>query len=284
MQPRKFTSSHVEELKKKRRKIFKIKVIVFSVLFLLLLVGLYFLSKWNEINISKIEISGNKVLETQALESLVQEEIRGKYLWLFPKTNFVLLPRSKIKKELASTFRRIETISFDLSDTKTLKIEISERKPVYTWCGETIPDSTVRLEDHKCDFMDDKGYVFDEAPYFSGNAYFKFYGPTEGYYYGGENFNNYILFISNLKHIGINPVSMLLKPENEVEMYLSSNIPAPDAPKIIFNSQNDYLKLYQNLEAAIKTDPLKTEFKEKYNSLLYLDLRFNNKVYYKFKE
>jgi len=284
MQPRKFTSSHVEELKKKRRKIFKIKVIVFSVLFLLLLVGLYFLSKWNEINISKIEISGNKVLETQALENLVHEEISGKYLWLFPKTNFVLLPRSKIKKELTSTFRRIETISFDLSDTKTLKIEISERKPVYTWCGENIPDSTVRLEDHKCDFMDDKGYVFDQAPYFSGNAYFKFYGSLEEYYYGGENFNNYILFISNLKHIGINPVSMLLKPENEVEMYLSSNIPAPDAPKIIFNSQNDYLKLYQNLEAAIKTDPLKTEFKEKYNSLLYLDLRFNNKVYYKFKE
>lgn len=284
MQPRKFTSSHVEELKKRRRKIFKIKVIIFSILFLLFLVGLYFLSKWNEVNINKIEITGNKVLETQALEQLVQREISGKYLWLFPKTNFVLLPRSKIKKELSSTFRRIETISFDLSDSKTLKIEISERKPVYTWCGETIPDKTVRLEDHKCDFMDDKGYVFDQAPYFSGNAYFKFYGPTEGYYYGGENFSNYILFISNLKHIGINPVSMLLKPENEVDMYLSSNIPAPDAPKIIFNSEVDYLKIYQNLEAAIKTDPLKTEFKEKYPLLLYLDLRFNNKVYYKFKE
>jgi hypothetical protein len=283
MQPRKFTSSHVEELKKRRRKVFKIKFLFYFILFFIFLVGLYFLSKWNEINISKIEISGNKVLETQALERLVQEEINGKYLWLFPKTNFVLAPRSKIKKELSQVFRRIDNISFDLSDSKTLKIQISERKPVYTWCGEVLPELDSKPGDLRCEFMDEKGYVFDEAPYFSGDAYFKFYGPLEEYYFGGNNFNNYILFISNLEHIGINPVSLVLKTDNEVEIYLSANIAPPDGPKIVFNNKNDLLKIYQNLEAAIKTDPLKTEFKEKYSSLLYLDLRFNNKVYYKFK-
>jgi HAMP domain-containing protein len=284
MQPRKFTSSHVEELKKKRRKIFKIKVIIFSVLFLILLVGLYFLSKWNEINISKIEISGNKVLDAKVLEEQIQKEINGKYLWLFTKTNFVLVPRSKIKKELTENFRRIETISFDLSDSKTLKVEITERTPVYTWCGELLPDPTLKPETHKCQFMDYEGYVFDDAPYFSGDAYFRFYGPLEEYYFAKNDFNNFILFISNLEHIGIDPISLLTKSDDEIEIYLSSNTPPPNAPKIILNKKIDFLKIYQNLEAAIKTDPLKTEFQEKYSSLLYLDLRFVNKVYYKFKE
>ncbi|MFA7285410.1 MAG: hypothetical protein WC011_00985 [Candidatus Paceibacterota bacterium] len=284
MQPRKFTSSHVEELKKKNRKIFKIKVIIFSVVFLLFLVGLYFLSRWNEINISKIEIHGNKVLDSRVIEEQIQKEINGKYLWLFPKTNFVLAPRSKIKKDLYTNFRRIEDISFDLSDSKTLKVDILERRPVYTWCGEALPAIDLRPEDTVCQFMDNQGYVFDTAPYFSGDAYFRFYGPLEDYYYGGENFYNFILFISNLEHIGINPVSLVLKPEDEIEIYLSANIPPPDGPKIILNNESDLLKIYQNLEAAIKTDPLKTEFKDKYFSLLYLDLRFNNKVYYKFKE
>lgn len=284
MQPRKFTSSHVEELKKKRRKIFKIKVAIFSSLFILLLVGLYFLSKWNEINISKIEITGNKVLDSRVLEEQIQKEINGKYLWLFPKTNFVLAPRAKIKKDLYTNFRRIENISFDLSDSKTLKVEISERRPVYTWCGETLPEPNTKPEDVVCQFMDNIGFVFDTAPYFSGDAYFRFYGPLVDYYYGGENFDNFILFISNLEHIGVVPVSLVVKPENEIDIYLSSSIPPPSGPKIILNNEPDLLKIYQNLEAAIKTDPLKTEFKEKYNSLLYLDLRFNNKVFYKFKD
>ena len=279
MQPRKFTSSHIEELKKKKRKVFKIKTILISIVVISLLVGLYFLSRWKELNIIEVQVEGNKVLDAQKLEDFVSEKISGKYLYLFPKSNFVLTPRSKIKKELLNNFRRIETISFDGTDPNILKIFITEREPLYTWCGESI---LTPLD--KCQFVDYNGYAFDEAPYFSGDVYFRFYGTLDEYYFAKDRFTDLVLFIENLERLDIKPVALYLKPDSEIEIYLSSNFVIQESPKIILNSSDDLAKLFQNLRASIEVDPLKTDFKEKYSSLLYLDLRFVNKVYYKFKE
>jgi hypothetical protein len=54
-------------------------------------------------------------------------------------------------------------------------------------------------------------------------------------------------------------------------------------PEIIFKIDSDFQKIAENLQAAITTEPLQTDFKNKYSSLLYIDLRFGNKVYYKFR-
>lgn len=282
MQSRKFISPHTEELKKKQKKAKKIKRIIIVFIFCLFLVGLYFLSYWKEINIEKVLVEGNIVLDSQKLEEFAEERIQGKYIYLFPKKNFVLSPRSKIKKELTQNFRRIETLNFDNSNPKILKIKITERKPVYTWCGEVPPNP--RAEKESCDFMDKEGYAFDQAPYFSGDIYFKFYGPLEDYYFTKNNFSNLVVFVENLKLINVTPTALFAKGDGEIEVFLSSNQEYANAPKIIFNLKDDYLKLFQNLKSAIEIDPLKTDFKDKYSSLKYLDLRFINKVYYKFNE
>jgi hypothetical protein len=278
MQKNKFISSHNEELKKKRKKAYKIKVIVFSILFILILVGLYFLSRWNQININKVEVVGAKVLDKDELEAFVYEKIEGKYLYLFPKSNFVITPRSKIKRELTSNFRRIETLNFDVSNPETLKIEITERAPLYTWCGEVFDTSS------PCKFVDKDGYVFDDAPYFSGDIYFRFYGHLVDYRILKDNFKNLVLFINNLKRINLIPVALVEVEDGELEIYLSSNRLSKDAPKIILNSKDDLEKVFQNLNSALLNEPLKSKIVKDYSKLKYLDLRFVNKVYYKFDE
>jgi len=40
----------------------------------------------------------------------------------------------------------------------------------------------------------------------------------------------------------------------------------------------------ENLDTALNTEPLKSDFKKKYSSLEYIDLRFGNKVYSKFSK
>lgn len=277
MQKNKFISSHVEELKKKRKKAYKIKIIIFSVLFVLLLVGIYFLSKWDEINIKKVEVVGAKVLDKDKLESFVYSKLEGKYLYLFPKSNFVITPRSKIKKDLMSNFRRIETLNFDVSNPETLKIEITERGPSYTWCGETF------LLDQPCEFMDKDGYVFDQAPFFSGEVYFRFYGPLTEYYFAKDNFKNLVLFIENLKRINLTPVALVLREDFEVDIYLSSNSLSLSSPKIIFSQKDDLEKIFQNLKSSLDAEPLVNNIKTNYSNLEYLDLRFQNKVYYKWR-
>lgn len=284
MQKKVFTSSKLEEIKKKKKRIFKIKLVIFFVIFILFIIGLSFLSKWQKLNIQTIQIEGNKVLDKEDLEILVKNELAKKYIWLFPKSNIAILPKNKLKKDLMNKFGRIETINFNLNGFNTLEITITEREALYTWCGETLPEITLPKEEENCNFVDLNGFVFDNAPFFSGNVYFKFYGTLENSIFKEQNFNQYVNLIENIKSLNLVPIALFEKQDGETEIYLSLNVPIKEAPKIIFNTKEDYNKVFENLKIGIETLPLKNDLKDNYLNLSYIDLRFNNKVFYKFKE
>jgi hypothetical protein len=66
-----------------------------------------------------------------------------------------------------------------------------------------------------------------------------------------------------------------------VEIFLSSGNSSSVGPYIIFKLDGNYQNIAENLEAALTTEPLQTEFNKNYSSLQYIDLRFGNKVYFK---
>jgi hypothetical protein len=74
--------------------------------------------------------------------------------------------------------------------------------------------------------------------------------------------------------LAINSFELLNK--EDANFFFSSLAP------IKFKLNSDFENLAENLDAALDTDPFKTEFKNKYALLQYIDLRFGNKVYYKF--
>ena len=53
-------------------------------------------------------------------------------------------------------------------------------------------------------------------------------------------------------------------------------------PEILFKIDTDLGNIAENLKAALDAEPLKSKIKNFYSTLLYIDLRFDNKVYYKF--
>jgi hypothetical protein len=240
----------------------------------------------------------------------------GKYLWLFPKTNLFLYPESSIQKELEDQFPRLENISLSIKNNKTLEVSLSERKALYTWCGDTPPKITdVGLPQSgntpdvgilqgrsptsgvsNCYFLDENGYIFDQAPYFSGEVYFKFYGvpdvgilqgrsPTSGVisgsYFAQQNFKQLVAFRDILLGFGLKPVALYVGSDGNVEVALSGGTSFSTDPQIIFKLNADYQNVAENLETALTTEPLQSEFKNKYSTLQYIDLRFGNKVYFK---
>jgi len=82
----------------------------------------------------------------------------------------------------------------------------------------------------------------------------------------------------------LKPVSIYVTSDGDVKLFLSSGNSGTMGPQIIFKLNGNYENIAENLEAALTTTPLQTEFKNKYSSLQYIDLRFGNKVYYKFNE
>lgn len=284
MQKRNVLSSpRLSELKQRRRKAVVNKILISITGFLVIFFFLAYLSRFKNINITVVDISGNKVLDSDILKSAVEQKISQKYLWLFPKTNILIYPKSDIKSELMNKYKRIKDINLSIKDNKTLEVAIDEREALFTWCGDA-PQVDTANEDQKCYFIDQDGYIFDEAPYFSGEVYFKFYGSADqadSYFYK-QNFKQLVLFKDTLVKMKLKPVSLYVKKEGDIEVSLSSGSNSSIAgPKIFLKLDSDYEKIAENLEAALNTDPLQTEYKNKYSSLQYIDLRFGNKVYFK---
>jgi len=277
-------------LKKKRRRGLQSKILLLILAFFILFTSLVFIFRIDKLNIETITIAGNKVVDTELIEEVIQDNLKGYYLYFLPKSNFLLFPENKIENELAAKFGRLKDISISLGGSKTLSVSLTEREGKYIWCGENLPDAAVQTNESLCYFMDDSGYIFDAAPYFSGSVYFKFFGPLDlnetgnplGTYFAPEIFDKLVAFKDALISMNIKPVFVLVKNE-DIEIYLSSNVVSVDAPKIIFKSDFELEKLSENLQTALATEPLKSNFKNKYSSLSYIDLRFGNKVYFKFR-
>lgn len=286
MSKRSYVSPYLTESKKKKRRA-KIKKIIFSTLiFAAIFSGLAYLSKWEKLNIKTVEVSGNRGVDSLLVERAVQEQISGYYLWFFPKSNFLIYPKGKIKSDLADKFKTFQDISVNLQGAQKIMVRVSERVGKYTWCGVELPAEA--STQYKCYFMDTEGYIFGEAPYFSGDVYLKFFGNgAEGEKFYPDIFSKLLTFRKSIEEIGLKAPSLLVREDGDIELYLSSSVSfdaaLTSAPKIIFKTSSDFDKLIENLQAALDTDPLKTDFKKKYSSLEYIDLRFGNKVYYKFK-
>ncbi len=294
MQKSVLNSPRFQKIKKERNKILRRKIFFLLFLLVLILIGLSFLSKWDKLNINNIEITGNKVIETKMIEDVVKEKIAGNYLYFFPKTNFLLYPKGEIIKELTNKFTRLKNISLSIKNFQTLDISVAERMTLYTYCGDN-PLSNLGAElpsEQKCYFLDQDGYIFDEAPYFSGEVYLKFYGtvnngdplniPSGSYFYQSI-FSKLISFKDTLEKIGVKPAAFYVQESGDIEVYLSSSVKSQLGPKIILKTDSDFDQVAENLQSVLTTEPFQSDFKNKYSSLLYIDLRFGNKVYYKFK-
>ena len=245
----------------------------FSVIF----ASLAYISRSEELNISKIEIIGNKIIDASAVKIVVEKEIAGHYFWFFPKANILIYPKNSIKQELYNKFQKLKEVNLYIKERKTVEVYVSEREGKYVWCKNSSISE-------QCYFLDDSGYIFGEAPYFSGEVYFKFYGPADiGTYFLEENFRQLIYFRDFLTAKGIKSISLSVLENKDAKISLTSANKSLKEPYIIFKINSDFQKIAENFETALDTEPLMSNFKNKYSSLEYIDLRFGDKVYYKFK-
>ena len=278
-------SPRLLELKRRRTRAFFNRTFFYFLGFAAVLALAVYLSRLPGINIESIEVEGASIVESGAIRTTTQEKISGKYLWLIPRTNVLFYPKKKIVEALTSQYKRLGEINLSIKNNRVLLVVVTEHQPLYTWCGVDLLMDTEAPR--QCYFLDKDGYIFDEAPYFSGDVYFKFFGsqginsenPT-GSYFAQEYFQSLTLFKQNLETQGLKPVIFFLKEDGDAELYLSG-IKNPK-PKILLRTDADMENLAGNLEAALRTEPLKTRFEKEYSKLEYLDLRFDNKVYSKF--
>jgi len=273
----------IREIKKKMKRIFYAKIYLGLFVFVALIIGLIFLSRNQKIVIEQINISGNNAIATEDLRQLIDVELSGYYLFVVPKRDIFAYPKKKIEWAILNNFRRISDVSIKVENLKEISIIVTEREGKYLWCSSPEDEGG-----EKCYFADRTGYIFDEAPNFSGNTYFRFYGvflePEEKiseYILPSDEFMRLIEFFEQAGTV-FSPIKLTSLEIGDNGDYKFS-LEGTDG-KIIFKKENDSAKLVENLSLAVGAEPLRTDLAQKLKSLLYIDLRFDNKVYFKFQE
>lgn len=281
------TSPRIVEIRRKRRARKIWIAIVFLLLFFLVIIGLSFLSSNKKMQIDNITVEGNHIIDIEEIQNEIYKNISGRYIHLFSRNNSLIYPHKRVYNNLLLNFPRIESLSIKRENFKTLHINIIERIGTFLYCGADVP---VNKEDvgENCYFINNDGLIFDQAPYFSGNIYFKYYvklsdeaNPLGRQMISSEDFHKITRFIDSIESLGLKPIYIYIGQDGTNSLYLEHQ-ENNTLPKILFKNDANLEVLQDNFSLAMQKKEFADEIHSKYNTLLYIDLRFKNKVLYKF--
>lgn len=263
------------KLHRHRRKI-RILKLSFGIALVLCIIGItMWLSRLSLFAINDVVVDGAIGINALDIKIVAEKHLAGAYVSIYSKSNKIIYPKKAITSEIKANFPGIETLNVK-TENHSLKILLSERKPSYIWCAGTI--DTIMAD--ACYFLDNSGFIFSKGPTISGNAYLTFFGLITTSNPIGETFlgTEKILAIEELKKTldadRITLKAIVAVDEDVFELHLASG------GKIIFKAEDLPRRAASSIELLKKkTELLNHSAKRK---LEYIDLRFGNKVYYKF--
>lgn len=264
-------------LKTRRKKLLLYKFTLFIVIILLSLGALGWLMRFDEVTIQNIVIKGYSTVGRDLLNTLTETHLTGSYFFLFPKNSIFIYPKHVIEASVLESFKRIKKVSVSFTDFQSIVVEVEERQPDSLWCDNA---TDIQNGVGECYFLDDRGVIFAKAPSFSGNIFFRYYGVVEGHPIGNrflspDEFSTLRLFVLSLYKLNISPIFLSVIDKDDMVLYMEGG------NKILFGRTQNLSDIFSNLESILASD----EFKDAgFSEIEYLDVRFGNKAYYKYKE
>jgi len=249
-------------LVQKKRKILLQKFTALSFIIVFILSSYSVLSQLKSITISTIEVQGNNVVSVQELTTIAENELAGNYWYLFSKSNIALYSEKNITASVYDLYKRIKKIDVGRRNLQTIYMRVEEREPYALWCTDV------------CYFLDDRGYIFAEAPEFTSMVYFTYEIPLSSDPIGTQlftekEFSEIELLLKSLRDLGLVPIKISLIDEIDFEVQLE------DESAIMFSRNQDFAEVFDNLESV---------YNEIDGLLEYIDFRFGSKVYYRYVE
>jgi hypothetical protein len=283
------TSPRVKEMRRTERKRKLLLVGVFFACTLIILSVGVFIVRLSDLQIQKVVVTGTNIVLPSAIEQKTLTELSGNYFFFIPKSSVFFYGKKELEESLRKEFPRLKDLIITTQDLQTLTLTVTEHTGMYLWCGETYDSATYDITKEECSYVDDTGYVFDTAPSFSGNIYLKFFGGlVKNTQIVGEHvlpekdFNRAVIFATGLQTLGFRISGVVVTPDTYT--FLVQRDTPPYTSTIVIKSDAQVETLLAYVRAAITTEPLSSKLKKSIDSLEYLDLRFNKKVYYKFTE
>jgi hypothetical protein len=269
---------HSPEFHKKKTRERRIRLTIISIVALVAVAIPVYLLKTSRFQITNLVVVGNSVTQYEDIQKIVVDKINANYLWIFPKSNDAVYPKSAIKNTLFQNIPRLNSINISLSNPHTLVVSVTENSPSALYCTDT----TNPVDPSGCYFLDKTGYIFSEAPSFSGGVYVVYTSqplidsPLKKSFLTPEKFAPLNNFLESLSKIGLSPKTFIDKGD-EYNVVLSNNA------VVMWKSSADLDTIQSDLESFL-SDPNFLKERSGLQRILYIDLRFGSKVFYKFRD
>lgn len=253
---------------KRKKSILQNKFFWLSILILIILSGFfYFLFCSDFFQVKNIVIAGEKRVNKVEIESMIKDSLERKF-WIFTMRNIFLVNLSQIKDQILENFPEINNLEIRRQIPSGLNLKIYEREEIAQFCQGEI-----------CFFLDKEGIIFTNAIPESYLLKIETTLSPEKLNLGKKIFEKEILdkildTEKKLKDLDIHLESVLVMSDDNLQFKTK------EGWRIFINPQKEIdwqiTKLNVSLKEAIP--------KEKRQNLEYIDLRFGNFAYPKYKE
>jgi hypothetical protein len=250
------------------------KKIVSIAVVAVLLAGIVWCIKTPRFQVTQVSVEGANVADPNELAQFVLSELDGRYLYFFPKSSIVLVSPDTLARAISAKYPRFKSVVVSRDSMRSLKVTVKEYSGMYLWCDR----------EEVCSFMDETGTVFADAPYFSGSAYLKVYkGDREAYPFAGLTQDETLLvthIYERLRAIDIDPVTVSFDTPQTLRVVFMHG---GGRARVLFDPGKDIDAQLEVLYSGIRTQPLASMYHSPTHVLEYLDVRFDNKLVYKFQ-
>lgn len=226
--------------------------------------------------VREISFFGLQHLSREQLGAQVNQALSGKR-WLFiPNRNIFILSTTAITDQLYEAFPRISAVTVKKIFPHKITLSITERPKDTIWCAggqrEILPPA--------CFFIDERGTLFQEAPFLRGNMLSRFFDERAS--------TEVSVGMSVLTMEEKNMLDGVRQELSDVLGVEIAYITIKDGPvfslltnegwSALINTRIDIQESVENLRLAFART-----LRDKRDALDYIDLRFGDKLYYKYK-
>ncbi len=223
--------------------------------------------------VKEVNVVGTNVADPIEVSQFVLGKLQGNFVRVLPRSSILLISPDKLTKEVAAAFPRFKSVKVDRDSFSSLRVDVAEYGGMYLWCD---------TED-TCSFMDETGTVFADAPYFSGSAYTKIVSGARQEYPFAPITAEQLALVGHLKEklaaIEIVPLSFAFESDHKLVVAF---IHHSNRAVILFNPNEDADVMLGTLYSGLRTNPVSALYHNESKVLEYLDVRFANKLIYKF--
>ena len=250
-----------------------------------------------------IEISGNRLLADEAIARAAREALTGRRFWIFRRDRYWFYDPEAVAAVLRQRFDRLAAVKVAAAGWQILRLEVAERQTTALWCP-------VELEvPADCSYLDATGLVFARAPHFSWPPLLVIIGSwPPSRLEAGASTTSVVAAVTGSQPLPRSLFSRLIKLRSVLGSFFAGSVLAGASVKqitatpagdlefkladerslarpfeiIIGRSQSDE-EILTLLRVIIAAPSFRSELAVG-RTLEYFDLRFADKVFYRFRE